>query len=253
MQTGSYSREPCCSQRGQTRPTRDLDFLGTGDQSPEALAIVIRDICRTTVDPDGVEFVSSSIRISEIREEQDYSGKRIQLVANLGQAVIPLQIDIGYGDAVTPAPETIRYPTLLDLPAPEISAYPQETVIAEKLEAMVVLGRGNSRMKDYADLRMLSREFDFDGEMLSAAIRATFERRRTRIPTDLPDGLSDQFAQDPEKSKQWDAFRNRNGLDASSTLTDTVAEIRRFLQPPMNAAAVNVPLKAKWEPGGPWR
>jgi hypothetical protein len=235
------------------RPTRDVDFLGSGDESPETLAVVIREICITSVDPDALEFVSSSIRISGIREEQDYRGKRIQLVAKLGQAIIPLQIDIGYGDAITPGPEMIRYPTLLDLPAPEISAYPKETVIAEKLEAMVALGRGNSRMKDYADIEILSREFEFDGERLSTAIHATFERRRTEIPNDVPDKLSEQFAQDPEKRRQWDAFRKRNSLDASLTLPNVVAEIWRFLQPPMSAAFVNVAFKAKWAPLGPWR
>ena len=158
------------------RPTRDVDFLGTGDQSPAVLASVIRDICSVPVEPDGLDFDPDSIRISEIREEQDYQGKRIQLVVNLGKVVIPLQIDIGYGDVVTPAPATIRYPTLLDLPAPEINAYPKETVIAEKLEAMVTLGRGNSRMKDYADILIMSREFNFNGEPLSSAVHATFDR-----------------------------------------------------------------------------
>lgn len=235
------------------RPTRDVDFLGSGDQSPETLEVVIREICTTEVEPDALEFVHSSIRISEIREEHDYHGKRIQLVAKLGQATIPLQIDIGYGDTITPKPESIRYPTLLDLPAPEIIAYPKETVIAEKLEAMVVLGRGNSRMKDYADIQILSRMFDFEGELLSAAIHATFERRRTEIPTDVPDGLSEQFAQDPEKSRQWDGFCNRSGLDASLTLADVVAEICRFLLPPMSAVASNVAFRAKWAAPGPWR
>lgn len=235
------------------RPTRDVDFLGTGDPSAEALAAAFREICTAKVEPDGLEFDPDSIRINDVREEQNYPGKRIRLVTKLGNAVIPLQIDIGYGDPVTAGPETIKYPTLLNLPAPEILAYTRETLIAEKLQAMVALGRANSRMRDYSDILMLSREFPFDGRVLSAAIQATFQRRGTPLRADLPDGLSDQFADDAEKNRQWEAFRRRAGLDPNVTLANVVTEVRRFLQPPMTAAGTGKGFEAKWPAGGPWQ
>ncbi len=168
------------------RPTRDLDLLGFGDTSDERLSEIFQAICRHDVPPDGMAFDAESISITRILEGQEYGGQRLQLSASLDTARIPLQIDIGFGDAITPGARLTRYPTLLDFPAPELRSYPKETVVAEKLHAIVVHGVVNSRMKDYYDLRLLSRLFDFEGSLLTKAIQATFERRNTPVPVSTP-------------------------------------------------------------------
>jgi predicted nucleotidyltransferase component of viral defense system len=235
------------------RPTRDLDLLGIGDSSDAALGRVFGEIVRTPVEPDGLEFDHRSISISEIREAQDYPGKRIKLPARLGNARLNLQIDVGFGDAVTPEPAEIEYPALLDLPAPRIRAYPCETVIAEKLQALVAFDRAISRMKDFYDMWMLSKQFSFDGASLSAAIAATFERRSTAVPEGVPTALTDEFAADPIKQTQWAAFLRRSGLaDAPPELSGVVRDLRAFLLEPLRSAAQGRPFSKSWKPGGPW-
>jgi predicted nucleotidyltransferase component of viral defense system len=161
------------------RPTRDLDLLGRGEARPEALAEVFRDLCSLDVQPDGVEFAADTIAVEAIREDQEYQGQRVHVEGRLDNARVRLQVDVGFGDAVTPGAEDVRYPTLLEMPAPQLKAYPRETVVAEKLQAMVMLGMANSRMKDFFDLSVLSSEFDFQGAILCKAIGATFKRRGT--------------------------------------------------------------------------
>ncbi len=160
------------------RPTRDVDFLGYGDASPTAVAAVFREVCGATVEPDGLSFMSSSVRAAQIRDRQEYGGVRVRLTAMLGRARVPLQIDVGFGDAVTPRAEVATFPALLDFPAPQVRAYPAASVVAEKFQAMVALGIANTRMKDFYDLYRLSETQDFDGETLAAAIRATFRSPR---------------------------------------------------------------------------
>lgn len=161
------------------RPTRDLDLLGRGDPSVDRLAAVFRAVCGAAVEDDGLLFDPATVTAGKIKEDQEYEGVRVECVARLGQARIDLQVDVGFGDAVTPGPVTVQYPGLLDLPAPELAAYPRETVVAEKFQAMVMLGIANSRMKDFFDLWVLARSFTFAGPVLAAAIRATFARRKT--------------------------------------------------------------------------
>ena len=235
------------------RPTRDLDLLGLGDSSDTALKQVFSEVMRTPVEPDGLAFDGGSISISEIREAQDYPGKRVKFRARLGNARQDLQIDVGFGDAVTPEPPEIDYPVLLDSPSPRIKAYPCETVIAEKLQALVAFGMAISRMKDFYDMWMLSRQFSFDGASLSAAIAATFERRSTPIPDDVPTALTDEFANDRLKQTQWNAFVKGSGLvDMPADLLSIVAELRAFLLEPLQAVAQRQTLSKSWKPGGPW-
>jgi predicted nucleotidyltransferase component of viral defense system len=235
------------------RPTRDLDLLGIGDSSDTALVQIFGEIVRTAVEPDALEFDHRSISISEIREAQDYPGQRIRLPARLGSARLNLQIDVGFGDAVTPGPTELDYPALLDLPAPRIRAYPCETVIAEKLQALVAFDRAISRMKDFYDMWMLSRQFPFDGVPLSAAIGATFARRRTAIPRGTPTALTDEFAADHTKKTQWTAFVRGNVLtDASANLSNVVQDLRGFLLAPLQAASEQRAFSQSWKPGGPW-
>ncbi len=188
------------------RPTRDLDLLGFGDDNSQYLMQVFKEICRIQVEEDGLIFEEESIEINEIREGQSYSGQRIRLTAKLGNARIRIQIDIGFGDAVTPEAVQIEYPALLDFPSPQIRAYPLETVVAEKLETIVQLGMINSRMKDFYDLQVISKMFSFEGLILVRAVEATFTRRGTIIPTEIPIALSDESATNPDKIMQWKAF-----------------------------------------------
>lgn len=194
------------------RATRDMDLLGFGPDDVNSVVAAFREISEIAVD-DGIVFESSSIRGSEIRKETGYGGIRVDLRATLDGARISLQIDIGFGDVVTPAPESVSYPVLLaDLPAPTLRAYPKYTVVAEKFQALCLLGMANSRMKDYFDLWFLLREDDLDRVELRRAIEATFARRRTQLPVSLPVGLSADFAGDSGKQKQWMAFLKKNRL-----------------------------------------
>lgn len=217
------------------RATRDADFLGFGLIDAEALAATVREICSVPAE-DAMEFDPDTITVEEIREDARYGGLRVKLIGRLGDARSTLQLDVGYGDAVTPGPEEVVYPTLLDdLPAPRLRVYPRATVVAEKLEAIASLGMANSRLKDYFDLRALAREGKLDDGLLADAIAATFERRGTVLPQDLPLGLSDEFAWDPAKRTQWAAFLNRNRLEAPA-LADVVAEVRDFVTEPLRLA-----------------
>jgi hypothetical protein len=217
------------------RPTRDADFLGFGEPDVEIVRREIASVCQIAVD-DGIVFDPSSIVVEEIREGASYGGLRARLIGRLGAARCHVQLDIGYGDAVTPGPEQIDYPALLDdMPTARLRAYPRASVVAEKLEAIVTLGFANSRMKDYFDLRALACEGAIDPAALGRAIRATFERRGTTLPEDFPLGLSDEFARDTGKVAQWRAFLAKSRLDAPS-LVDVVAEVRAFLAQPLSVA-----------------
>ncbi len=217
------------------RLTRDADFLGSGSADDERLGNTIREICEVAV-TDGMEFDPTSISIEEIREDDRYGGKRVKLVGKLGSARCYVQLDVGYGDAVTPGPEEAIYPTLLDdQPPPRLLVYPRATVVAEKLEAIVSLGMANSRMKDYFDLRALAREGVVDPQLLGVAITATFLRRGTALPIGVPLGLSDEFARDIAKQTQWNAFLSRNRLEAAP-LEEIVVEVRNFVAEPLRLA-----------------
>lgn len=236
------------------RATRDLDLLGRGDNAVSALEQTFREICQTPVDDDGLEFIVDSIAGEEIRDREEYEGVRLSFEARLGVARIPIQVDIGFGDVVLPKPERLSYPTLLDFPAPRLLAYPREAVVAEKYQSMVVLGIANSRMKDFFDLWFLARRFAFDGARLSQAIRATFERRRTPLPTAPPLCLTSEFVEDRNKQVQWKAFLDRAGVNVQRTsLTDVSTTLRAFLMPPTLEAAKGETSTAWWPEGGPWR
>ncbi len=221
---------------GETlRPTRDADLLGFGELSDEALVGIFREVCGVEVELDAVTFDADSVAVAAIREEDAYGGRRVTLRGQLGAARLSIQVDIGIGDAVTPAPQWLEYPSLLDLPRPRLRAYPRETVLAEKVHAMVLLGMRNTRMKDYFDVHALLREAEADEAQLVHALAATFERRRTDIPDGPPAGLTDAFAQDAVKRAQWRAFLQKNRIEGAS-LDTVVAEIRERLAVPLARA-----------------
>ena len=195
------------------RPTRDADLLGFGPDDVPTLVGVFRDICSIAVD-DGIVFDPASVAGSPIRKDAGYGGVRIDLRAALDGARLTLQIDIGFGDAVTPAAQPVTYPTLLpDVPAPTLRAYPKATVVAEKLHAVTVLGMANTRMKDFFDLWVLLHDATLDDAELQRAVEATFTRRQTAMPSAQPTGLSDAFANDVTKQMQWRAFLSKNKLE----------------------------------------
>jgi hypothetical protein len=235
------------------RPTRDLDLLGFGDGSAPTLLALFRELCAAGGGDDGLDFLGDSLRVEPIREDQEYGGQRLRMEVRLGNARIDLQIDIGFGDAITPAAQVATYPTLLEMPAPRLRAYPKETVVSEKLQAMVHLGMANSRMKDFFDLRVLSQQFAFAGPVLRDAIAATFSRRATAVPNAAPVALTEAFAADTAKQKQWAAFVNRSGLSKEGDpLGAVVTELACFLLPPMRAVASRDEFQQAWPPGGPW-
>jgi len=198
-------------------------------------------------------FETESIEVIEIREGQEYPGQRVKLTAKLGNARVRVQVDVGYGDAVTPDAVTIEYPSLLDFPSPQIRAYSRETVVAEKLETMIRFGTVNSRMKDFYDLHILSKTFSFDGSTLVQAIGATFSRRETKIPTEIPIALSDESANNVDKITQWNAFLNRNNLENSTiNFSQLVDELRTFLVQPLQSVTSNNTFQQNWTAGGPW-
>jgi hypothetical protein len=211
------------------RPTRDADLLGFGADDIDSVAAVFRDLCVIEVD-DGIAFEVGSVKTAEIRKEAGYGGVRVELRATLDGAQLSLQIDVGFGDVVTPAPETVSYPVLLDdLLAPRLRAYPKYTVVAEKFKALCALGMANSRMKDYFDLWMLLRDGDLNDTELTHAIEATFTRHRTALPEGVPTGLSDAFATDAAKQAQWRAFVTKNKLSAVA-LGELVQSLRAEFQ-----------------------
>lgn len=229
------------------RPTKDADLLGFGADDADALRSTFTAVCAIEAE-DGVRYDTANMRIAPIREDNVYGGMRLNIPAYIGSARLPVQVDIGFGDAITPAPETVTYPTLLDdLAAPSLRAYPVYTVIAEKLHAMVVLGMNNSRMKDFFDLAVIARTSELDGSTLLDALRATFKRRGTPMPASTPIALTKEFAADPVKDKQWRAFVSKAGLQADS-LENVLGALDALLRPPIGAAAGGSRFDSKWSP-----
>ncbi len=229
------------------RPTRDADLLGFGPDDEASLIATFRDIAAMDLG-DGIVFDPDSVKADAIREDNTYGGTRITLVARIGSARCALQIDVGFGDAITPGPQTVVYPTLLgDFPAPTLRVYPVYTVIAEKYQAMVMLGQANSRMKDFFDLAVIARRTELDGATLATAIAATFSRRQTALPTERPLALTQQFSEDAAKLRQWQAFLNKNRIEAAS-LGETVALLDDLLWPPTQVATASSQATATWRP-----
>lgn len=234
------------------RPTHDADFLGFGSAEIPHIEEIFRDICRIEVE-DGIAFQPDTVKAAEIRKEANYAGVRVTLLGMLDSARCAVQIDIGFGDAVVPGPDEVHYPVILgEMPGPHLHVYPRYTVVAEKLEALTSLGMLNSRMKDYFDLWILAKHSDFDGQILSRAVAATFERRRTAVPTGVPIGLSDEFINDAQKGKQWQGFLRKNSLDPMSLAT-VVVDLRDFLMPVLAAIAAGGSHDYPWRAGAGWQ
>jgi len=217
------------------RATKDLDLLGRGTPDVDRLVTVFQEVAAVECPEDGILFDVARIEGAPIREEAVYDGIRLQLPAVLAGARVKVQVDVGLGDVLVPPPSEVEVPPLLDLPAARLRAYAKETVVAEKLEALVVLGLTTSRMKDLFDLDHLRRAFDFDA-LLVEAVRATFARRGTPLPESVPIGLTDAFARDDVKRVQWRAFLRKAGVNRDLDLSAVVAALRAWLWPVLAAA-----------------
>lgn len=218
------------------RPTRDADLLGFGASDLNSLREVFREVCGMQFE-DGILYDPVSVRAAQIAEDKAYVGARVTFTGELASARIPVQVDVGFGDAVTPEPVAIEYPVLLDAPPPKLRGYPVYTVVAEKFHAMTVLGEQNSRMKDFYDVWAISQKFDLDPDVLAAAIAATFQRRKTLLPDREPIALRREFADSDAKKRLWQAFVRRNGLPTDSvTLFQIQEAISRIILPALKLA-----------------
>jgi len=234
----------------ELRPTMDIDMLGKTSNEKADIVAQIRDILTVDVEMDGLAFDPDSIQAERITEDADYEGIRIRFLGALGSARINMQIDIGFGDVVYPKPEESDLPTMLNSPAPRLLCYSRESSIAEKLEAMVKLGMLNSRMKDFYDIWLLSRQFDFDGTKLSEAIRLTFERRGTTLPAKI-EAFTQPFIE--AKQTQWATFWKRLQQDhVPTSFREIMASVDRFLSPIVVALSSGKPSPINWTAPGPW-
>jgi len=239
---------------GVYRPTRDADFHSVVIATPDEIRDVFVEICRLDVAPDGLIFDPTSVTAAPIRARNDFGGIRVHLTAFLQRSRLPLQFDIGFGGIVSPKPRKRDFPALLPFPAPHISMYPREAMIAEKFHALVKLGRANSRMKDYYDIFQLSRSFSFDGKHLSRAIERTFLHEKTTLSVEIPIGLTSAFADDHSKMILWRNFLKLIGQEESRKSLNAIIEgMRIFLMPPVRATAEGKAYKKHWPAGGPWK
>jgi predicted nucleotidyltransferase component of viral defense system len=232
------------------RPTLDLDLLGYGDHRLEGVVQAFREILREAVPEDGLVFDADSIRGEEIATESVYQAIRIRLIAGLGKAVTPIQIDVGFGDPVTPGPVKLEYPSLLGFPSAKLRGYPPETVVAEKFECLVSLGMKNTRMKDIYDLWYMAKARGFKGEVLRQAVVSTFKARGTPLPSQSPTAFTPEFSRDEAKQKMWEAFLARSRLQAPSGLHEVMLDLTTFLLPLAMEAET---FRQTWPPGGPWQ
>jgi predicted nucleotidyltransferase component of viral defense system len=229
------------------RPTIDIDLLGSGNNDPEYLLNVFRIIIANEQD-DGLHFDSELLRAAVIKEDAKYQGVRISGKAFIGNTRIPFQIDIGFGDVVTPQPERKILPSFLDAPAPELAVYPVYTVIAEKFQAMVALDLANSRMKDFYDLWIIASMMELEGYVLAKAIAATFGKRETMIKTDGLSIFSDSFMHNESKQVQWQAFLRKNQLGDNVKFSEIMLELKKLLEPAYLAIAQGDVFDKKWSP-----
>ena len=232
------------------RPTRDLDLLGQGDPDPDVISELFTRICQVEAPDDGIVFDAATLKVEPVRETDKYQGIRLSLKGYLAKAIIPVQVDIGFGDSVFPPPERRTFPSLLpDLPTANIQMYPPETVVAEKFEATIRFGELNGRIKDFYDIWVIVRAFGFDLPDLAKAVGGTLQRRETAIPTEMPVGLTETFANIAEKSGLWNSFLSRSPPTLQPPpFVDLLQELRRFFGPVIESLALPKVAKARWDP-----
>ena len=235
------------------RPTRDLDFWSSGAPDIELIIDILREILVAPAEDDGLMFDLATTTGDAKRVNENYQGCNIKTSATLDGARIPISIDFGFGDAITPAPRIVDYPTILDTsPAPSLSIYPRETVVAEKFEAMVDLDMINGRLKDFYDIWMLSQNFDFEGPVLCEALRRTFARRQTALPFEVPTALTERFSGDSTKLAQWKSFGKRIRASDLLSLSEVTEQLQTFLWPVVQGIH-STNFEKQWTPQNGWQ
>jgi len=235
------------------RTTLDIDFLARFGNEVATIEKVLRDVCNTSVVPDGLEFDSRTVKGMKIKEDADYEGVRIKFTGFLDRSEIPMQIDVGFGDIVYPKTKVIDYPVILDFPKPHLNGYPQESVISEKLEAMIKLGLFNSRMKDFYDIWLMTRQFEFKGMNIASAIKKTFNNRKTVIPHEKPLFADEIYDEKSDRQTLWSAFLKRGDIQrAPNALSVTAKAIELFLIEPVMALNDNVAFDKTWKSPKGW-
>lgn len=237
----------------ERRTTLDIDFLARFDNEVVAIEKVMKDVCDTSVDPDGLIFNPQIVKGMKIKEDADYEGVRVKFTGFLDRAEIPMQIDVGFGDIVYPKTKVIDYPVILDFPKPHLNGYPQESVISEKFEAMIKLGLLNSRMKDFYDIWLMTRQFEFKGANIASAIKKTFNNRKTDIPNKKPLFADEIYDEKSDRQTLWNAFLKKGDIQhAPETLSATAKEIERFLVEPIIALNGNATFDKTWTSPKGW-
>lgn len=238
----------------EIRPTKDIDLLGPDQINNSGIKQMLIECCETHVKEDGLLFDPCTLTEEEIRENQAYNGIRFKIKATLGNAIISIQIDMGFGDVVSPAPFWIEYPTIFDTEKPKLKAYTLESAIAEKYQAMIDLDMANSCMKDFYDIWFLSKKRSFDGEQLKNAVQKTFHRRKTDLPDKLPLALSTAFSKNEDKINQWKAFISKLPKSSeTSELNIIIKQIKKFLWPVSQAALNQQKFNKKWSSDNLWQ
>lgn len=238
----------------ERRTTLDIDFLARYDNQVDNIEKIVKDVCKTLVTPDGLVFDSQEVKGKKIKEDADYEGVRVKFLGFLERSRIPMQIDVGFGDIIYPKTKVVDYPVILDFPRPHLKGYPAESVISEKFEAMVKLGLLNSRMKDFYDIWLIMRQFDFDGSKLVGALRGTFEHRKTPLPEKSPLFAKEIYDEKSDRQALWKAFLRKGDIKhAPEKLSVTAREIEIFLIDPIKTIVDRQAFKKKWKALGPWK
>ena len=238
----------------ERRTTLDIDLLARYDNQVASIETVMKDACGVAVESDGLVFDAKTVQGRRIREDADYAGVRVKFIGFLERAHIPMQIDVSFGDIVYPRTRAIDYPVILDFPKPRLKGYPAESVISEKFETMVKLGLLNSRMKDFYDIWLMVRQFDFNESTIAEALKRTFKHRKTDLPRAQPLFAEEIYDEQSDRQMLWKAFLRKGDIKhAPEKLTTTAKEIEEFLIKPLNAIKNNQEFKGKWMAPGPWR
>ncbi|MBN1586033.1 MAG: nucleotidyl transferase AbiEii/AbiGii toxin family protein [Candidatus Omnitrophica bacterium] len=237
----------------ERRTTRDIDFLARLGNELAVIENVVKGICQVQVVPDGITFDPDTTRAEKIKEDADYEGIRVKFRGFVDRALIPMQIDFGFGDIVYPRPRAIDYPAILDFPKPHLKGYTAESVVSEKFESMIYLGSANSRMKDFYDLWLLARRFDFKGADLAGAIKKTFDRRKTPLPQGAPLFTEEIYDEQSDRQGLWKAFLSKRQINhAPEQLSMAAKSIEDFLVKPLEVISKDQVFKEVWKASGPW-
>jgi len=238
----------------ERRTTLDIDLLAHHSNQITEIERVVREVCTVKAIPDGLRFDAASVVGTKIKEDADYEGVRVRFLGFLGKSRIPMQVDFGFGDATFPAPRKIHYPVILDFPAPKLKGYAPDTVVSEKFEAMVQLGSLNSRMKDFYDLWLILKRFDFNGETLSKALKKTFAHRKMPLPESKPLFVEDIYDDASDRQTLWKAFLKKGRIKhAPEKLGEAARGIEKFLTEPLEAIKNGQNFKGEWKAPGPWK